>query len=137
MCGSSSRLFLKHDHVLQVQVLWLPCAPTEMPCLRRVAVEGDDFLATAESVLNCKNTVCYPLNWLGNRPKGLCVYEALDASESATWLQTSYHSNPSVVRIRPRIPQLSLRPVKECTYILKIPQVEARFRLKVVMLSRS
>eukprot|EP00439_Symbiodinium_sp_Y106_P038703 s2272_g4.t1 len=34
-----------------------------------------------ESLLKCKNTVCYPLSWQRDRPKGLSLYEAMDASE--------------------------------------------------------
>ncbi|CAE7783850.1 unnamed protein product, partial [Symbiodinium pilosum] len=34
-----------------------------MVFFRRVVVEDNDFLATAEATLNCGNTICYPLNW--------------------------------------------------------------------------
>ena len=39
---------------LQVQILWLPASANEMPFLRRVVVESEDFLATADTWLLSK-----------------------------------------------------------------------------------
>eukprot|EP00913_Durusdinium_trenchii_P024967 g23433.t1 len=62
--------------VQEVVILWLPQDPSEMVSFRKVQVVSDDFLAATEELLG--EAVAHPLSWLGNRPKGLSLYEAVE-----------------------------------------------------------
>eukprot|EP00435_Cladocopium_sp_Y103_P056541 s1324_g19.t1 len=68
------------EEVQSVDVLWLPLDASQMLRLRRIQVVKDDFLGAMEAQLQCSGlgVVAHPLTWMGNRPKGLCLYEVME-----------------------------------------------------------
>ncbi|CAJ1388807.1 unnamed protein product [Effrenium voratum] len=60
----------------EVQILWLPADCRELVVLKSARLKRNDLHAVAEDLLGAE-TVCHPLAWLGDRPKGICLYEAV------------------------------------------------------------
>ncbi|CAE8670035.1 unnamed protein product [Polarella glacialis] len=63
--------------VRKLQVLRIPADSGVLPRVETLLVDGNDFLAAVATALTCRDVAAHPLNWLGNRPKGLCLYEAV------------------------------------------------------------
>ncbi|CAL1149721.1 unnamed protein product, partial [Cladocopium goreaui] len=68
------------EEVQSLDVLWLPLDTSEMVRLRRIQVVKDDFLGAIEAQLQCSGLglMAHPLTWMGNRPKGLSLYEVVE-----------------------------------------------------------
>lgn len=61
-----------------VQALRLAPEAHVLPSVEYVVISADDFLLAAAGVLHCSDVFPHPLQWDGDRPRGLCLYEAAE-----------------------------------------------------------